>query len=210
MPTLKVAPTKSNLIRLKDQLAVAREGYELLEQKREILVMELMRTVEEVKLLERALEKRIESAYPALKRLLLSMGRDRATETARSVRPGNSARERKIQAAGLTLSGLDLVMAKPTLSYSPGNSFAVCDETMVEFMELLAIAARIASIRSMVWRLAMEVRKTQRRVNALEKMVIPETEETKRYVEGVLEEREREGFFVQKLLKAGRAGGKGK
>ena len=59
----------------------------------------------------------------------------------------------------------------------------------------------MASIRTIVWRLAEEVRKTQRRVNALDKMIIPQTVETTKYIEGVLEERERENVFVLKALK---------
>ena len=59
----------------------------------------------------------------------------------------------------------------------------------------------MASIRSIVWRLAEEVKKTQRRVNALDKMIIPQTVETKNYIESVLEERERENVFVLKALK---------
>ena len=65
----------------------------------------------------------------------------------------------------------------------------------------------LASIRTIVWRLANEVRKTQRRVNALDKMVIPQTRETKVYIESVLEERERENVFVLKALKAKQKGG---
>ena len=51
MAKLNIAPTKSNLLAIKEQLAISTEGYDLLEQKREILVMELMRIVEQVKLL---------------------------------------------------------------------------------------------------------------------------------------------------------------
>ena len=63
MAKLNIAPTKSNLLMVKEQLSVATDGYELLEQKREILVMELMRMVEKVKLLERDIEKQISKAY---------------------------------------------------------------------------------------------------------------------------------------------------
>jgi V/A-type H+-transporting ATPase subunit D len=64
----------------------------------------------------------------------------------------------------------------------------------------------MASIRTIVWRLAKEVKKTQRRVNALDKQVIPQTRETKTYIESILEERERESIFVLKALKS-RSGG---
>ena len=49
---INIAPTKSNLLITKEQLAVSTNGYELLEEKREILVRELMRLVEQVKMLE--------------------------------------------------------------------------------------------------------------------------------------------------------------
>jgi len=81
------------------------------------------------------------------------------------------------------------------LKYSPANSFAECDETVVEFFELLKILTELAAVRTIAWRLAREVRKTQRRVNALEKQVIPTARETKVFIEAALEERDRESFF---------------
>jgi V/A-type H+-transporting ATPase subunit D len=66
---------------------------------------------------------------------------------------------------------------------------------------LLKILTELATVRTIVWRLAREVRKTQRRVNSLEKMVIPDARETKAYIESSLEERERDAFFTSKLLK---------
>ena len=65
----------------------------------------------------------------------------------------------------------------------------------------MTLLTRLASIRTIVWRLAMEVKKTQRRVNALDKMVIPQSKETVKYIEDVLEERERDNVFVLKALK---------
>jgi len=72
---------------------------------------------------------------------------------------------------------------------------------VLEFFELLKICTELAAVRTIAWRLAMEVRRTQRRVNALEKMVIPTASETKTYIEAALEERERDAFFTSKLLK---------
>jgi len=56
-------------------------------------------------------------------------------------------------------------------------------------------------MRSVVWRLAREVRKTQRRVNALDKMVIPRSQSIVKYIDASLDERERESLFAVKMLK---------
>ncbi len=197
----QIAPTKSNLLRVKERLAVAEEGFDLLNQKREILVMELMRTVERVKILERSLDTRVSSAYPALKRMLVAVGRDRSDRLSRGIRYRFDIREKRESIAGMSLPSLEMRVPEATLKYSPANSFAECDETMLEFFELLKILTETAAVRTVAWRLAREVRKTQRRVNALEKIVIPTSRETKSFIESSLEERERESFFTNKLLK---------
>jgi len=197
----QIAPTKSNLLKVRERLNIAQEGYDLLEQKREILVSELMRKVEQVKLLERELNTRVDTAYPALKRMLVTVGRERAQRLAQNITYQFDLREKQITAAGMKLPGLEVRLPDVDLKYSPVNSFAECDETVIEFFELLKICTELAAIRTIAWRLAREVRRTQRRVNALEKMVIPAASETKTYIESVLEERDRDSFFTSKLLK---------
>ena len=196
-----LAPTKSNLLRTKERLAVAEEGYDLLEQKREILVMELMRKLEQVKMLERELDTRVKTAYPCLKRMLVVVGRERAERLAQHISYRFELKEKQVLAAGMKLPSLEIRFPKADLKYSPMNSFAECDETVLEFFEMLKICTELAAVRTITWRLAREVRKTQRRVNALEKMVIPTATETKVYIESSLEERERDSFFTSKLLK---------
>jgi V/A-type H+-transporting ATPase subunit D len=197
----QIAPTKSNLLRAGERLATAREGYELLEQKREILVMELMRKVEQVKLMERDLDRRLETAYPCLKRMLVTVGRERADKLSRNIAYRFELREKRVAVAGMSLPGLEVRLPNVELKYSPANSFAECDETVLEFFELLKILTELAAVRTIAWRLAREVRKTQRRVNALEKMVIPTARDTKLYIEAALEEKDRDAFFSSKLLK---------
>ncbi len=202
MARYDVPPTKSNLFAVRSQLAIAREGFELLEQKREILIMELMRMVEEVKLLERDLERRVESAYAALKTMIVGLGRDTAREVSAGIRFEYAVREKQNRLMGIALPTVDVETPGMALKYSFMGTQASCDRTMLEFFELLKLVSRMAEIRTMVWRLAKEVRRTQRRVNALEKIVIPDVMETRKFIEDVLEEREREVFFVQKILKA--------
>lgn len=206
MPVQNIAPTKSNLIREKERLNLALEGYDLLERKREILVMELMKRVDEVRILERAIEKRTSTAYPAMRRMLIAVGRERAAKLAEGKEIDFQAVERKVSVAGIVAPTLEAEVPPRRLGYSFVNSFADCDETMLEFTELLKLIAEMAGMRSIVWRLAKELKKTQRRVNALEKMVIPESRERKHFIEAALEEREREFLFTGKLLKARKLG----
>ncbi|MEE3411637.1 MAG: V-type ATP synthase subunit D [Treponema sp.] len=201
MAKLNIAPTKSNLLAMKEQLASAQNGYELLEQKREILVMELMRMVDKVKVLERDIDKLIARAYPALKRMLLRVGGDRVEQMSRAVQYDFKIKEKPVTIGGMNFSSIDVELPQRQLFYSFLGTFSSCDEVMVDFFNLLRLLTDMASIRTIVWRLAGEVKKTQRRVNALDKMVIPQTSETKKYIESQLEERERDNTFVLKALK---------
>ena len=140
MARLNIAPTKSNLLMMKEQLAVSTNGYELLEEKR-------------------------------------------------------------VNIGGMSFPTIDVLMPHKELFYSFIGTDANMDATINAFFELLLLLTQMASIRTIVWRLAEEVRKTQRRVNALDKMIIPQAKETKAYIESALEERDRENIFVLKALK---------
>ncbi len=201
MAKLNIAPTKSNLLSVKEQLSTAMDGYDLLEQKREILVMELMHMVEKVKLLERDIDKTIDSAYPALKNMMMAVGGDRVERIAHAVKYDYVIREKPVTMGGMSFESIDVQLPKQELFCSFMGTFADSDKVMVDFFKLLSLLTEMASIRTIVWRLANEVKKTQRRVNALDKMIIPQTRETKVYIESVLEERERENVFVLKSLK---------
>ena len=201
MAKLNIAPTKSNLLAMKEQLASAQNGYELLEQKREILVMELMRMVDKVKVLERDIDKLIGRAYPALKRMLMNVGGDRVEQMAQAVQYDFKIKEKPVTIGGMNFSSIEVALPERQLFYSFLGTFSSCDEVMVDFFNLLRLLTDMASIRTIVWRLAREVKKTQRRVNALDKMVIPQASETKKYIESQLEERERDNTFVLKALK---------
>jgi len=201
MAKLNVAPTKSNLLSMKEQLAVSTNGYELLEEKREILVRELMHLVEKVKILEKEIDKVVEEAYPAFKRMLMLEGSDQIERIAHAVHYNFDMTEKKVSIGGMSFSTMDVVLPEEELFYSFLGTYANTDATIIKFFELLTLLTQMASIRTIVWRLANEVRKTQRRVNALDKMIIPQTKETKAYIESVLEERDRENVFVLKALK---------
>jgi V/A-type H+-transporting ATPase subunit D len=72
---------------------------------------------------------------------------------------------------------------------------------MLRFVEALPLLAELAELENALLRLALELRKTQRRCNALSKIFIPEYRETIGYIMGALEERERESFIILKMIR---------
>ena len=201
MAQITIAPTKSNLLTTKEQLAVSTNGYELLEEKREILVRELMSLVEQVKLLEDEIQQAIDEAYPAFKRMLMIDGADQVERIAHAIHYDFDMTEKVVAVGGMQFETIEVELPKKELFYSFLGTYANTDEVIVKFFNLLTLLTQMASIRTIVWRLAEEVKRTQRRVNALDKMIIPQATETIKYIESVLEERERENVFVLKALK---------
>ncbi|MBQ5780903.1 MAG: V-type ATP synthase subunit D [Spirochaetaceae bacterium] len=204
MAKINVAPTKSNLLATKEQLSVASSGYNLLHQKSDILLMELMTLVEKIKLIEKSVNKQVEKSYGELKKLFLVAGGTEIQRLASSVHYDFSFEEKKTSIAGMSFSTLEAEPVKQDVFFSMLDSYAQTSAVSVEFFKLLELLTDLASIRTIAWRLAMEIKKNQRRVNALEKVVIPQAKETKTYIENVLEERERENVFVLKALKSGK------
>ena len=201
MAQITVAPTKSNLLITKEQLAVSTNGYELLEEKREILVRELMSLVEQVKLLEDEIQQAIDEAYPAFKRMLMIDGADQVERISHGIHYDFDMIEKTVAVGGMQFETIEVELPKKELFYSFLGTYANTDEVIVKFFNLLTLLTQMASIRTIVWRLAEEVKRTQRRVNALDKMIIPQATETIKYIESVIEERERENVFVLKALK---------
>jgi len=195
------APTKTNLINEKRGLGLALQGYDLLEKKREILVIELLKRMDELGLLEKEIQELTEKSYRHLRKMLLVVGRERALALSSKPVRSISLKTGNVNVSGMNLPTLVVRAGAPELNYSFINSFAVCDETVIEFSELLQKLAAAAGLRSIVWRLAREVKKTQRRVNALDKMVIPRSGEIVKFIESTLDERDRESLFAVKLLK---------
>ncbi len=196
-----VAPTKTNLLKLKQELQFARQGHELLDQKRNILVIELLNLVDQTVDYQSRVEKALAEAYRTLEEAVLRMGKLKAAALsgAINIESGISLKQRRVM--GVRLPVVETVFAEHPPYYSPmGTSFWI-DRSVSEFKEALQVMGRLAELKISVIRLASEVRKTIRKVNALEKIAIPQLEEDLTYVRNRLEENERDMFALMKLVK---------
>ncbi len=201
MARINVPPTRSALIRLKQDLQFAREGYEILNRKREVLTTELITMAHDAQELQDKVEALMEAAYRALEKAQLTMGREHVEWAALATNKTVDVKVRFRGIMGVAVPVIEATGEPPEMPYSLGDTSASLDEASAAFREVLSNIPELAKIVTSVWRLAGELRKTQRRVNALQHIFIPDYEETVSFIVSSLEEREREETFRLKLLK---------
>jgi V/A-type H+-transporting ATPase subunit D len=201
MPRYEVAPTRTNLLNLRRDLELADQGYELLEQKREILVVELKGLTARAVEAQKRVDEELGQAYAALKEAQLASGTSGVSFASRAVnvKTDITLRERRIMGVGIPT--VNVVVKDNPPYYGPQATSVWTDEAVVRFKNAITVIGRLAEARISLVRLAREIQKTIRRVNALEKIFIPDFEETVKYIEDSLEEADREAFFVLKLVK---------
>jgi V/A-type H+/Na+-transporting ATPase subunit D len=196
-----VAPTKTSLLRLGSELKFARLGYELLDQKRNILVLELLNLVDQTVEFQERMAKAMAEAFRTLEQAVLRMGRLRVTQLAGAVNIRAEIRIRQRRIMGVPLPVVETEYEEKPPFYSPLDTSFWIDASVASFKEALSIMGRFAELKISVTRLAQEVRKTIRKVNALEKIAIPDLVETVTFVRNRLEENERDMFVLMKLVK---------
>lgn len=201
MAKLNVTPTKSNLLSLKRQLAFAEEGYDLLEQKRQILIFELMNRLERTRAAEDASAQGLGEAFAALREAALEVGSEALEAAALGVKLEHRVSITYQHLMGLKLPRVKAQTEPPGVQFGLGGTSAHTDATLRRFVAVLPGLAELAELQQAVIRLARELRKTQRRCNALSKIFIPNYRETIAYITGTLEEREREAFILLKKVR---------
>ena len=201
MPRYQVAPTKTNLLRLRRDHSFAREGHQLLEQKREILIAELLALIDRATKAQETVNERIKEAFAALENAVVNMGRDGVIRLAGSanIKVDISIRTRRVMGVQMPIIKTEFEERPP--HFSPGNTSFWADESVFQFKETLKLLGTLAETTISVLNLTREVRKTIRRVNALEKIALPDYKETLKFITNSLDELERETFYTMKQVK---------
>lgn len=203
----KTVPTRGNLVRLSRSLALARKGHDLLEQKRQVLMMELTSTIAAARDLQREVSLVFSEAYEALQRANVSLGIDRVDEIAHAIPEETGFVVRLHSVMGVEIPEVDPIEPRTNPAYSFWDTSGSMDVAYLAFRKVLAVLARLAEVENAVYRLAVQIRRTHRRVNALEKVVIPSTLASIGSIAAVLEEGEREDFVRMKTAKKNQAEG---
>jgi V/A-type H+-transporting ATPase subunit D len=200
-----VKPTRMELLKLKKRVKLADKGHKLLKEKRDALISEFMLVIKEYKDARKRVEENLKGAFYNLLMAEVLLG-------SRDIE----------QISGITLRDIDLnFMIKNIMGVSVpimkienlvrrinerGYGFlgtnAKLDDAAKNFEESILLIVKLAEVEESVRRIAEEVEKTKRRVNALEYIVIPRLRATIKHIEMRMEEIERESFLRLKKIKA--------
>jgi len=197
-----VAPTKSNLIALKNELKFASLGHELLDQKRNILIMELLNLVDQAIDFQDRADKSLAGAYEALENAVLDMGKRQVLTLSSAVNIDAELEISQRKVMGVSLPVVKTEFRGDPPWYSPSGTSCHIDESIEDFRNALELTGHLAELKISIMRLAREVKKTIRKVNALEKIAIPELKDTVRHISGRLEENERDMLILMKRVKS--------
>ncbi len=197
-----IAPTRSNLLQRRDQAQLAIRGADLLKRKRDALVGEFFALVKSSLEARRELSRASREAYFALF-LANAWDGPAAVGSLALAQEGNLEIELKME----NIFGVKVPLVQPptfddALPFSPVGAGASTLEAARQFRKLVEAITRVAATETRLRKIGEEIKKTNRRVNALEQLVIPGINYEIRHIRSVLEQRALEEVTTLKRIKA--------
>ena len=199
---MAMVPTKGNLILAKNTLKLCRTGYELLDKKRNILIREMMSLIETAKAIQGEIESTFSEAYSALQQANIDIGIDEVERIGFAVEIEDSVqiKFRSVMGVEIPIVLMDDIKKQPV--YGLRNTTSSLDEAFQKFNNVKKLTRTLAQIETSVYRLADNIKRTQKRANALKNIMIPRYEAETKNIQNALEEKEREEFSRLKVIKS--------
>lgn len=201
MAVYKVAPTKANLIKSKNSLEFALKGFDLLDKKRVVLIREMMTLIDVASELQNEIDEKFTRAYKALEIANITKGSEYIEELAQSIEKERDFKVQYKSVMGVEIPHINSENRELVTEYGFFRSNSAFDRAVLSFIEIRNLIYRLAEVENSVFKLAIEIKKTQKRANALDKIQIPRYRVTIKYIDEVLQEKEREDFFRLKRVK---------
>ncbi len=197
-------PTRMELLHVRNRLRLATKGHRLLKEKRDTLILEFMRLAKEASATEEAAQAQMKKAITAYALSAAEAGQASLSSVAFATAAGQEAEIEYRNVMGIRLPavaaakagrrtderGIGLIATHPSID-------AAASEYESAITQLVKLAVQEESITD----LSDEVKRTRRRVNALEYTMIPRLKNTQKYILMRLEEFEREGFYRRKMIR---------
>ena len=194
-------PTKGNLMLAKNSLALAHQGYDLMDKKRNILLNELMSLIDEAKDIQEEIDQTFTKAYACLQRANIEHGISKVRELAFTVPIEDSIRIQTRSIMGTEIPHVKYDAKQNDLTYSFSTTRESIDIAREAFREVKDLTIKLSMVENAAYRLATNIKKTQKRANALKNITIPMYSNLVYTISNALEEKEREEFTRLKVIK---------
>ncbi len=195
----QIFPTKGNLIACQKNLSLAKLGFDLLDRKRNVLMREMMKMIDAAGQMQKEIGDTFTRAYQALQAANITLGIVQTLDAPAREETGFSVTGHSIMGVDLPAGHLEEQTVLPYYGFFGTNG--QLDYAFVCFSKVKRLCAELAGIENSVYRLATAIKKTQRRANMLENVVIPRLTGNIRFISATLEEHEREEFTRMKVIK---------
>ena len=201
MRTENISPTKGNLMNVKKSLQLARMGFDLLDRKRNILIRELMSLIDEARDIQDEIDSTFTYAYQCLQRANIEHGINMVSQLAYTVPIENSISIRTRSIMGTEIPHVKYAPVHDLPTYAFSTTRESIDQATKAFQKVKDLTVKLSMVENAAYRLASNIKKTQKRANALQNITIPMYTELVSSITNALEEKDREEFTRLKVIK---------
>ncbi len=198
---INVNPTRMELTKLKRRLETAQRGHKLLKDKRDEMVRRFMALIRRNQDLRKVVDEKLENAISKFSVAQAIMGTEQVYEALLCPAREASITIKRNVIMNVDVPEIDFTVGeeKNDLPYGFAFTTGELDKSVLDMANLLPDLIKLAEIEKTCNILADEIEKTRRRVNALEHIMIPEMEETIKFISMKLEDNERSN--ITRLMK---------
>jgi V/A-type H+-transporting ATPase subunit D len=198
-----ISPNRSELLKLKTKISMAKKGHSLLKKKRDGLVMDFFKLLENAKDLRAEMSETYKKATQSLQLTRIQSYDLEIKLLSKSAKGRNLINFQSKNIMGLSVPQIKSNFKKTPLIERNKTIYSTfgLDQTINLYEELVQQIIIVAEIETAMIRLLKEIEKTKRRVNGLEFSILPKLKKSQEYVKLSLEEMERDALIALKKIK---------
>ena len=199
-----ISPNRSELLRLKGKISMAQKGHSLLKKKRDGLVIDFFKLLENAKDLRSEMIENFKQAKKSLTKTRILTYDLEIKLYSKTTKGRNLVDFQSKNIMGLTVPEIKSEFAKRDLIERQKTIYAsyTMDETISKYEDLVKQIIVVAEVETAMIRLLNEIEKTKRRVNGLEFNILPKLAQDESYVKLTLQEQERDAIIALKKIKS--------
>lgn len=198
-----INPTRMELLAIRKKRTLAEKGHKLLGEKRDALIVQFFEVISRREGLKNETRSALNTANSSLEDAMAILGYSSLEAYSSGIKPNAPLDITDLNIMGVKVPVIGVGRTEPTPNpWGLWSTPQALDDAKSGYDNALGLLLRLAEAEGAMERLALEIERTKRRVNALEHIFIPRLRNTERYITMQLQEREREDFVRRKRIKA--------